>query len=448
MGLEKALHKHLFEEVDNSPLIVFRIFFGLLAFLESAGAIFTGWVKDTFVEPKHALTFIGFEWLQPLPGYGMYFYYAIMAVAGLMIMTGSWYKLATLIFTFMWWGCYLMQKSHYNNHYYLLILLSFFMLIVPAHRYFSGDVKRNPSLKSMTCPKWCFLIFILQVWIVFTYASIAKLYPDWLQGKPIGLWFSYKTHYPVIGPLLGKEWFKLAVVYGAILFDLLIIPMLLWKRTRLFALVLALMFNIFNSIVFQIGIFPYLMIAIMVFFFPPETIRRIFFKNKLAIGKELLFLLNARVGGKKRFITLGLALYFLFQLLLPLRHFLFEGNVHWTEEGHRMAWHMMLRSKWGSVDFTIKDPKTGEIWKVKPSEHFSVDQSTEIAKLPDMTWQCAQFLKNYYAERGKPGVEIYANSSVSLNGGPYRPLINPNVDLAKVKWEPFKHSDWLLPYDK
>ena len=74
------LNNVLFKHIDNSALIVFRICFGLLCFLESVGAIFTGWVKRTLVDPNFTFNFIGFEFLQPLPGNGMYYYYAIMGV--------------------------------------------------------------------------------------------------------------------------------------------------------------------------------------------------------------------------------------------------------------------------------------------------------------------------------------------------------------------------------
>src|SRR5690606_39692624 len=123
-------------------LIFFRLIFGLLIFLESAGAIFTGWVKRVFVDPAFTFTFIGFEWLTPLPGYGMYFYYALMAVFGLMVMVGFFYRFALTSFTILWTATYLMQKTSYNNHYYLLILFCLIMLILPAHRWLSVDAKK------------------------------------------------------------------------------------------------------------------------------------------------------------------------------------------------------------------------------------------------------------------------------------------------------------------
>ncbi|WP_316930169.1 HTTM domain-containing protein [Leeuwenhoekiella sp. MAR_2009_132] len=35
------------------------------------------------------------------------------------------------------------------------------------------------------------------------------------------------------------------------------------------------------------------------------------------------------------------------QLELPLRHWIIKDDVLWTEEGHRLSWRMMLRSKGG-----------------------------------------------------------------------------------------------------
>ena len=68
------IERFLFRHIDNSALIVFRIAFGLLIFLEAVGAILTGWVKRTMIDPQFTFSFIGFEWLQPLPGYWMYAY--------------------------------------------------------------------------------------------------------------------------------------------------------------------------------------------------------------------------------------------------------------------------------------------------------------------------------------------------------------------------------------
>ena len=169
------MNRFLFKHIDNSGLIVFRIIFGLLCFLESVGALFTGWVRRTLIEPEFTFSFIGFEWLQPLSGDWMYVYYIVMGIFGLLIMVGYKYRFSMLMFAIMWTATYLMQKASYNNHYYLLMLLSFLMVLLPANRYASLDVKFNPSLKRLSMPSWCKWIFVIQLFILYTYASIAKL---------------------------------------------------------------------------------------------------------------------------------------------------------------------------------------------------------------------------------------------------------------------------------
>lgn len=441
------MYRYLNTPVDNSPLIVFRVAFGLLIFLESAGAIFTGWVKRAFITPGFTFTFIGFEWLAPLPGYGMYYFYALMAVFGLMVMVGLFYRFSLTAFTLMWTATYLMQKTHYNNHYYLLILFCLIMLILPAHRYFSVDAKRNPNKESLSCPRWCFVLVVVQLGIVYTFASIAKINPDWLAGMPIKLWFQAKESYPIIGPLLQKEGAAYMVAYTGILFDLLIVPMMLWRKTRILGFLLSLCFHIFNSIIFQIGIFPYLMLAALVFFFEPEKVRAWFFKQKPILDPTAVPDRHWETRAlKMSFFKALLTIYLLIQLYLPLRHWLYPGNVNWTEEGHRMAWRMMLRSKQGNIYFTVKHPESQLEEKVYPISHLTAKQSAKVATHPDMIWQFCQYLKQHYAQKGYEDIEIYAHSEVSLNGGAFGSLVKPDVDLAQVRWERFKHASWITPF--
>jgi hypothetical protein len=433
----------LFAPVDNSPLVVFRVLFGLLLVAESGGAILTGWVKETFVDPSYHFPFIWVSWLQPLPGYGMYAYYGVMAALGAMVATGWCYRVAAGAFTLLWWGAYLMQKSHYNNHYYLLILLSGLMALVPAHRYASLDVRQRPLLRRLTCRRWHLAVFVAQLAVVYTYASVAKLYPDWLAGKPVSIWFAGKSHYPVIGALLQEKWLQGLVVWGGIGFDLLVVPLMLWRRTRPFAFGASLLFHLFNSAVFGIGIFPYLMIGMSVFFFPPETIRRLFLRSKPPVEATVQAGWEPTTGYRLG-VSAGLAVYLVVQLLLPVRYLRYPGNVHWTEEGHRMAWQMMLRTKSGSIYFRVIDPATGQEQLVSPYDYLTSDQAQALATHPDLIWQFVQVLKAEYALPGRPP-RIYAVSSVSLNGRPEQPLVDGRVDLAQVAWHPFQHAQWLVP---
>lgn len=434
------LNRNLSSQVDNSPLILFRMIFGLLITLEAWGAIMTGWVTKTFVEPAYHFPFMDFSWLQPLPGDGMYYYFVVMGLAGVMVMIGWYYRLGISIFTVMWAAVYFMQKTSYNNHYYLLLLLCIFMCLVPAHANHSLDAKLKTGIKSNSCPRWCLWIFIAQMAIVYFYASVAKMYPDWIEGKPIAIWFAAKKDYWLVGSLLQEKWFQFTIAYGGILFDLLIVPALLWKKSRNVAFWLSLFFHLFNSVIFQVGIFPFMAIGLNVFFFKPETIRSIFFKKRppIEVGKETPIV--------NPVLLYSFLIYFAIQVILPIRHHFYPSNVYWTEEGHRLAWRMMLRVKSGYLTFKVVDTKTGKEWNINPTEYLTTKQTGQVATRPDMFWQFVQILKDDYAKKGHPDIEIYANSGVSLNGRPYLPLYKPKVNLADVEWNRFKHSEWLTDY--
>jgi vitamin K-dependent gamma-carboxylase len=429
----------LFKRIDNSALIVFRIAFGLLIFLESVGAIVTGWVSRNLVDPKFTFSFIGFEWIQPLPGNGMYVYYILMGICGLLVMVGYKYRMSMITFTLLWTGCYLMQKSSYNNHYYLLIFLSAIMVFQPANRYLSVDAKLNPEIQKISMPQWCTMVFILQMFIVYTYASIAKMYPDWLDTSVMEVILRGKKDYWLVGDLLQQKWMHYFVSYGGLLFDGLIIPLLLFKPTRKWAFFVSLFFHLFNSFVFQVGIFPYLSIAFALFFFEPKTIRNLFLKRKpLYEDSEVI------VPNYKTPFIIVFVLYFIVQIGLPLRHWFFKDDVLWTEEGHRLSWRMMLRSKSGATSYQVIDAKTNAAIPINLDDYLTKSQQRSASTKPDVIWQFAQHLKKDFAEKGID-IKVHVTAYVSVNNDKMQRLIDPAVDLANVQWNPLKHSDWLLP---
>ncbi len=444
--MNSSYHQHLFKkffrQTDNSPLILFRIILGFLLFYHVITALSDGSVYRNFIQPPFTFNFIGFDFLQPLPGNGMYVYFGLMAILGLMIMAGAWYRLSILAFTVMWTAVYLMQKSDYNNHYYLLILLCFLMIFMPANNYFSVDVKRKAVTKKLSCPQWAIWIFIAQVAIVYFFAATSKLSADWFSGKFIAIQFSRLSTHHILGILYGEKWFQLFICYGGFFFDLLIVPLLLWKKTRPYAFIISCIFHLFNSFSFSIGIFPYLSIALNLFFFEPEQIRNIFFKKKPPFTRNN----DVSYNLKNQLLVFCVCLYLLVQVILPMRSLFFPGNVFWNEEGYRMSWKMMLRSKSGKIYFKVIDPVTRKIWKIEPSKIFAPPHVMWLAISPDITWQYAQRLKKDFSKKGFPGVEVYAIDSVSLNRSSYQPLINPAVNIASVKWHPFRHSEWIVPF--
>lgn len=437
------MKQRLFLQIDNAPLIIFRIFLGFLLACETFGAILTGWVKSNLADPAYTFSHIGMEWLQPLPGYGMYAYFITMGILGLLVMIGYKYRWSMGLYTLLWAGAYFMQKTSYNNHYYLLLLVCLIMLFLPAHRYASVDAKQNPSIKKLTMPAWCSWVMIVQISIVYFYATLAKFYPGWLDGTFVHNLMQQSVSNPTLNHIMTQKWFYLFITYSGMVFDLLVVPMMLFKRTRTIAFIASIIFHIFNSITLQIGIFPFFALCFAVFFFPPDTIRRVFLKKK-PVAEDA----GQPTGEGKNILLYFFVPYLIIQLLLPLRHYLIKGDVLLTEEGHRLSWRMMLRTRGGYTSFKIINKETGGPLHFDVHRAFTHKQISSMETKPDMIWQTAQYIHKHFKELGMD-VAVYADTRVSINSGPYVTLIDPKTDLAAAKWDYFFHCDWiLLPENK
>ena len=103
---------------------------------------------------------------------------------------------------------------------------------------------------------------------------------------------------------------------------------------------------------------------------------------------------------------------------MPLRHYLYPGEVSWTEEGHRFAWHMKLRSKSATARFFATDAVQQETWEVDPRGYLTRRQLDKMASRPDMLLQFSHHLAHELRQHGHAPVEIRARVTASLNGRP------------------------------
>ncbi len=415
--------------------------FGFLLAAEGFGAILTGWVKRTFIDPKFTFNFMGFDWLQPLPGNGMYVYFIILGVLGLMVMLGYRYYLAITSYAIMWAGVYFMQKTSYNNHYYLLLIILFIMILLPANRGGSLDSIRKPSIRKNYMPNWCKWLIVSQLFIVYTYATVAKLYPDWLDLSVVKGIFHNRVNIPLLKDLFKNHYFHFFITYAGMLFDLLVIPLLLWKPTRKYIFAAAVFFHLFNSIFLKIGIFPYLALAFCFFFFEAKTLRNIFYKKYPILDNS-----KTTYSETPKWLIVFLSIFVIIQFALPLRHHTIDGNVLWTNEGHRLSWRMMLRSRSGSLRLKVLNCENNKTHYVKLGDYLSKKQQHRIATHPDMIYQFIQKLKKEYEAKGMNDIEIYAIGRVRVNSHPYKPLIDPEVDLTKVSWYFWEHNPWITDF--
>ncbi|MEL6431310.1 MAG: HTTM domain-containing protein [Planctomycetota bacterium] len=418
-----------------STLALFRILFGLLMVAESWGAIATGWVAETFVLPRHTFPMAGLEGLRVLSGPLMYGYFGAMGVAALGVALGLRYRVSGVALATLWSGAYLAQKSHYNNHYYLAVLVAWWMAALPAHRARSLDVRAGRVERATHLSPWVGRLFRLQLLVVFSYAAVNKLYPGWLSGDYLRTNLGAKGDTWLVGPLLVEPWFQSFIGVSGIAFDALVVPALLVRRTRWIGVLGLLLFNLFNSLVFRIGIFPYMVLAWLVFFF----------EDRFRSAEDDPSSPAQRVATP--WLRPAVLAFVAVQIALPLRHHLIPGDVNWTEGGHRMSWRMMLRTKSGALKLLARSPAVGRVWTVPQHEFLNVRQQVRVASNPEFLMQFVRILERHYAEEeGIDDLELRAvHSAVSLNGAPAQPLYDPDVDLCEERWHHgLEREPWVL----
>ena len=419
-----------------------------------------GWIGRYFVEPVINFTYYGFSWVKPWPGRGMYIHFIVLGLAAACVMIGLLYRFAAPLFFLAFTYSFLLDQTRYLNHLYLVCLISFLMCFLPAERAFSVDALLRRKIRSDVVPAWTLWLLRAQVGIPYFFGGIAKLNADWIHGgEPMRTWLRPLTSASGGSPTFTSDWVVYGFVIGGLMLDLLVVPLLLWRPTRPFAFVAAVLFNLINAVIFDIGIFPWLMLGSLLIFFPPDLMRR-FARAFTSPGEEFADGERSQASVKPKTVadpnscqTLSasqklvaglLAAYLAVQVSLPLRHYLYPGNVSWTEEGHNFAWHMKLRTKVGEAVFTVTHPPSGQTWIINPEDYLRSHQVMKVTTKPELILQFSHYLAEEKRRAGYDDVEVRARAMVSLNGRQPQLLIDPNVDLTKEQVS-LLPARWIVP---
>ncbi len=412
--------------VPADSVAVFRIGYGFLVAYGSIRFLTKGWVDTLYLDPQNHLTYRGFDWVQPLPGPFMHLHIAALAVLGVCIAAGYRHRLATALFLIGFAYTEMIEAALYLNHYWFITLTGVLLLLLPVHHHWSidaatGRVSPHPQVAAG-------VVYALraQLAVVYCFAGLAKLNPDWLfRAQPMRLWLADRTHLPMIGPLLDEPLLAHLAAVGGAAFDCTIVAWLLWRRTRPYAYTVLVVFHLVTGALFQIGIFPWVMIVSALIFFDPAWPRR-FIPGNPSTRRDR----GVTKPVTKPPVIAVLAVLALVQLALPLRHYAMDGNVRWTEEGYYFAWRVMLTEKAGHVDYRVTDPATGDTRTVDPQIVLTDWQANHAATRPDLIHATAHLIAKHHHRRGIPDVEVRADAWVSINGRPARRLIDPTIDLA------------------
>jgi hypothetical protein len=426
-----------------APLVAFRAIFG---FMMLGGIIRfwqNGWIEEQYIKPLLFFPFYSFEWIKPLSETSTYWLFGIMAISALFIGLGLLYRLASIVFFISFSYVEFIDKSNYLNHYYFIILVAFVLIFLPANKKFSLDSILFPSIKADYVPTYTIFIIQLQLGIVYFYAGLAKLNYEWLiEAKPLRIWLPSKANLAVVGFLLDKLWVAYLFSWFGAIYDLTVPFLLSFKKTRLWAYLAVIVFHVATSTLFQIGMFPYIMILSTLIFFPSTLHEKIISIISKPSFSSSVFKPSVNYN---RLMACIFIPYIIFQLSFPFRFVLYPGKLFWTEQGYRFSWRVMLMEKAGTAFFYVKDEKTGKEIEVTNSDFLTPNQEKMMSFQPDMILQFAHKLAEIYEARGFQNPKVRVESYVSLNGEGSRMFIDPNCILNEQQ-ESWKHKEWILPY--
>jgi vitamin K-dependent gamma-carboxylase len=415
---------------DGGSLAVFRICIGLIMTLEAwslcrPSASTNGAIPlQTFYtgqEVHFHFPYAGFHWLPILPTDWLKGTVAVLAIAGLLMAIGLLYRLMAILVFLCWGYLYAIERTrtYWMSYHYLELITTFLLIWMPAGNRFSVDawisrfVRRKDRIplagvnaqklrgskppvaistrsrrlidrflpSEVTVPFWNLFLLRGQLVVAYFYSGVAKLNADWLlDAQPVryylaqARWIEDYRKFLTDGQMLRVKQvlqspeFAYFLSWSGAAFDVGVGFLLLFRRTRIFGMVLILIFHSTNHFLIfnDIGWFPLLGILTALIFFEPDWPQRCW--NWLRqpritrpdlpwfiTGAVLFPMIGASLGWKSRPATARASknptphsqtaaffaiIWLSLQTLVPLRHFVIPGDARFTWEGLSFSWRL------------------------------------------------------------------------------------------------------------
>jgi hypothetical protein len=152
-----------------------------------------------------------------------------------------------------------------------------------------------------------------------------------------------------------------------------------------------------------------------------------------------------RLTASQTAVAALLGLYFVVQIVMPLRHFAFAGNAEWTKAGNFHAWRMLLYNFSGDTAFFLTSDDPAAICEVDHTAYLYPAQVVYLIH-PDAMVQFARYVASEYEKRGGTGFEVHVWTNYAFNGRENRGLVDPEVDLLSVD-RPLGRESWVIDLD-
>jgi vitamin K-dependent gamma-carboxylase len=378
-----------------------------------------GYLESSIQFPYH-----GFEWVRALPAAPMRAALVAMVLSSLAMAAGWRYRITSSLTAILSAYFFFLDSAYYQSTGWLTVLVLGLLSFLPAHHLFALDSARisQPGRGA----RLALFVFRFQVAVVYVFSGVAKLNADFLSGRALR---AMSPDYALARWLPSHLAYQLASCVGA-LFDLLIVPFLLWRRTRRAAWLALVLFHVHNALTLPVGVVPWSMLVASTVFLPPDWPRRL--RLRLPPSPALS---NAYRSSRWTLALVGA--WMAFQVALPMRQWFYSGDAYFTEIGFHFSWALRSRRKISTTELRVVDRVTGQEQRIPFEEGLNPTQAARAAGDPYAIWWRAQRLAEV-----RP-VAVHVESWTSLNGWPRARLIDPSVDLASQQFPLLGVPHWV-----
>ena len=401
--------------VSSASLVVARVALGMALAVEALRFIGLGWIDAHLVGPSFHFAYPGLGWARPMSLGWMTAFFWGLVLMGVVFAAGARTRALAMLNLLGWGYVVAIDRALYLNHHYLVLNLLLVWCLMPSVR-----------LRGMISRFWLRLFRWLLV-VIYVWAGVSKLDPDWFAGIPVAMGTGGLAVLPGVGGLLthpvfvrGISWALIGVELGAPLW-------LGWRRTRPLAVTAFAAFHVSTAFFYDIGIFPWLSLSLLLLWCAPEWPLRVLRRQSPdAASLDVL-----EPSGPPRWRQRLAVAFLVAHMVLPARSLASPGRHAWTGAGIFASWRLLTAQKTGWVRFEIVELETGARVEVSPLRELTVWQAGKLGRNADMIVTYARHLaRGHMQATGGGPVAVYARSGVSLNGRQPQPLFDPGLNLT------------------
>lgn len=387
---------------------------------------------DGFLTGPARFSYPGFAWVRPPPP-GLTF---VLPLVGLLLSAcvtlGLWFRVAAPLLALGASYVFLLDATFYLSTFYGLCLVLVLLACSPAHHLASLDARRSPDGCDGRGAALALGLLRFQVIAVYAFAGLAKWDDDWLAGRVLAAMLAPERK-GFIAATLPLEPALVTMAWIGMLIDLFAPAAILWRRTRVLALLAIVVFHVHNALSFRLGGIPWLMLVLTTVLLPAGWPRRLV---RLPPSPP-----TTAAARPWRVVA---AIWVALQIAIPLRHHLFPGRPYFHFCGVQFSWALRTFARVASTTFLVRDRATGETRELPFGPALHPKQRARAMGRPDLIWQEAQRIAAEARAAGRD-VEVRARATVALSGRPPSPLVDPTVDLARAPRHMLGMPPWVRP---